>query len=206
MEIDDKESEGNFKPIELTSIVKPDDSESTQRIRELEVIEQLIVDLLNTSGRAILGLSLDGHPESESEIEPEQKKEKSSELNSESNYKTEVIGDEKPEKVNVKLQVENFKTLAEKYRDLIDRIQLKLREQFRGIRMMGITTGDVPFHVVTYGEEKEFDSWADAVKVLRIELEKALKLAIQTQPLPDNKIINDMNASKLEEVVTMDID
>ena len=53
-------------------------------------------------------------------------------------------------------------------------IQSRLREQFRAMRLLGITTGDIPFRVVTYGESKEYETWISAVKIIRKELDSVV--------------------------------
>ncbi|CAG8656527.1 12994_t:CDS:2, partial [Ambispora gerdemannii] len=160
-----------------------DESESAQRIRELEEIEQiiyftkkLIVRLLSISGKAIMGLSLDGHvKQEESEFTTvtaatEASKEIGVRVGSGDNV------DLKSTKIEVKQQINTFNKYSEEYRNLIEKIQIKLREQFRGIRMMGITSGNVPFRVITYGEAKEYENWVGAVKILRKEIENTLEL------------------------------
>jgi len=42
------------------------------------------------------------------------------------------------------------------------------------MRLLGITTGDIPFRVVTYGEAKEYETWINAVKIIRKELDSVV--------------------------------
>ncbi|CAG8471360.1 1310_t:CDS:1, partial [Paraglomus occultum] len=61
-----------------------------------------------------------------------------------------------------------------------------------------ITTGDIPFRVVTYGEAKEYETWINAVKIIRKELDsvvdvdthvKAEQFKTELTPQPINDII-----------------
>ncbi|CAG8445482.1 7835_t:CDS:2 [Ambispora leptoticha] len=155
------------KNTELESLTDRDESESARRIRELEEIEQLIVKLLSISGKAIMGLSLDGH------IKQQEESELTTVATTTEAAKEIGMGaggdnvDMKPTKIEVKQQIDTFNEYSEEY------------QQFRGIRLMGITAGNVPFRVITYGEAKEYENWLGAVKILREEIEKTVELCTQ---------------------------
>ncbi|CAG8738027.1 12654_t:CDS:2, partial [Racocetra fulgida] len=91
---------------------------------------------------------------------------------------------DKVEKLTPEQQEENFKKYAQRFADLIEAIQLQLRVQFRHMRSMGITAGDIPFHTVTYGEAKEYESWMNATKILRKKLDK---ISVAADGLQDSK-------------------
>ncbi|CAB4486285.1 unnamed protein product [Rhizophagus irregularis] len=115
---------------------------SAERIRNLEVIEKMIVELMDTAAEAIMGLALDGHISN----------------NDEETSKTELTN-----------------------------IQVGLRLQFRQMRNMGITSGDIPIRTVTYGEAKEYETWMNAAKILRKELEKIMDIGTAAGGLQDMK-------------------
>ncbi|EXX70190.1 hypothetical protein RirG_089700 [Rhizophagus irregularis DAOM 197198w] len=73
---------------------------SAERIRNLEVIEKMIVELMDTAAEAIMGLALDGHISN----------------NDEETSKTELtVKKRSPEE-----QIEIFQNLTKKFNDLID--------------------------------------------------------------------------------------
>ncbi|RHZ74343.1 hypothetical protein Glove_226g34 [Diversispora epigaea] len=45
------------------------------------------------------------------------------------------------------------------------------------MRNMGITSGDIPFFTITYGEEKEYEIWMNAAKVIKKELDNIIVVA-----------------------------
>ncbi|CAG8593970.1 20832_t:CDS:2 [Cetraspora pellucida] len=137
---------------------------SAQRIRDLESIEKLIVEIINTAAHAIMGLALDGKQPTQGEDDFAKK--------------------DKAEKLTPEQQEESFKKYAQEFANLIEKIQLQLRFQFRCMRNMGITAGDIPFHTVTYGEAKEYESWMNAAKILRKKLDK---ISIAADGLQDSK-------------------
>uniref|UniRef100_A0A1D1XQD5 Mediator of RNA polymerase II transcription subunit 11 n=1 Tax=Anthurium amnicola TaxID=1678845 RepID=A0A1D1XQD5_9ARAE len=140
---------------------------SAERIRDLEVTEKLIVDLLDTAAKAIMGLALDGHVNN----------------NDEETSKMELtVKKRSPEE-----QIKIFQDLTKKFNDLIEEIQLRLRLQFRQMRNMGITSGDIPLRTVTYGEAKEYETWMNAAKILRKELEKIMDIGAAAGGLQDMK-------------------
>ncbi|RGB39234.1 hypothetical protein C1646_754672 [Rhizophagus diaphanus] len=145
---------------------------SAERIRNLEVIEKMIVELMDTAAEAIMGLALDGHISN----------------NDEETSKTELtVKKRSPEE-----QIEIFQNLTKKFNDLIDvgkyiNIQVGLRIQFRQMRNMGITSGDIPIRTVTYGEAKEYETWMNAAKILRKELEKIMDIGTAAGGLQDMK-------------------
>ena len=55
------------------------------------------------------------------------------------------------------------------------------------MRNMGITSGDIPIRTVTYGEAKEYETWMNAAKILRKELEKIVDIGAAAGGLPDVK-------------------
>ncbi|CAG8588333.1 10814_t:CDS:2 [Diversispora eburnea] len=113
--------------------------QSALRIRDLEAIEKLIVELVETAGKAIM--------------------------------------EKLTEKLTKTQQEEEFKKLAEKFFALVDNIQVRLRIQFRNMRNMGITSGDIPFFTITYGEEKEYEIWMNAAKIIKKELDNIIVVA-----------------------------
>ncbi|CAG8532029.1 26528_t:CDS:2 [Dentiscutata erythropus] len=138
---------------------------SAQRIRDLESIEEVIVEIINTAAHAIMGLALDGKQPTQDGEDDFTKKDKS-------------------EKLTLEQQEENFKEFAQKFANLIEEIQIKLRVQFRHMRNMGITAGDIPFYTVTYGEAKEYESWMNAAKILRKKLDN---ISVAADGLQDSK-------------------
>ncbi|CAG8503658.1 13153_t:CDS:2, partial [Funneliformis caledonium] len=67
------------------------------------------------------------------------------------------------------------------------KIQVELRCKFRQMRNMGITSGDIPIRTVTYGEAKEYETWMNAAKILRKELEKIVEIGTVAGGLQDMK-------------------
>ncbi|CAG8698374.1 26506_t:CDS:2 [Gigaspora margarita] len=143
---------------------------SAQRIRDLESIEELIIEIINTAAHAIMGLALDGkQPTQDSEDDFTKK--------------------DKVEKLTPEQQEEHFKKFALRFGYLIDQIQDKLRAQFRYMRNMGITVGDIPFYTVTYGEAKEYESWMNAAKILRKKLDN---ISIAADGLKDQDLKSEL--------------
>ncbi|KAG0044503.1 hypothetical protein BGZ83_010268 [Gryganskiella cystojenkinii] len=60
-----------------------------------------------------------------------------------------------------------FEALAQGYATLVNEIQSGLRKQFHYLTKAGITSSQVPFKNVVYGEEKELETWLNAVDVLK---------------------------------------
>ncbi|CAG8556346.1 12781_t:CDS:2 [Acaulospora colombiana] len=125
-------------------------------IRELETIEKSIVELVETAGKAIMSLVSN-----------------KKRLSSEDNELLRSV-----EKLTRAQQEEEFKILAQKFFDLVDNIQERLRIQFRNMRNMGITSGDIPFFTVTYGEAKEYEIWINAARILRKELDNIVDIGL----------------------------
>ncbi|CAG8774159.1 12360_t:CDS:2, partial [Acaulospora morrowiae] len=98
---------------------------SAIRIRELENIEKSIVELVETAGKAIMCLGSNRSLPSEG---------------SEPSGSNNAV-----EKLTKAQQEEEFRISAQKFFDLVDSIQDNLRIQFRNMRNMGITAGDIPF-------------------------------------------------------------
>ncbi|KAF0441185.1 hypothetical protein F8M41_003907 [Gigaspora margarita] len=96
---------------------------------------------------------------------------------------------DKVEKLTPEQQEEHFKKFALRFGDLIEDIQVKLRVQFRYMRNMGITVGDIPFYTVTYGEAKEYESWMNAAKILRKKLDN---ISIAADGLKDQDLKSEL--------------
>jgi hypothetical protein len=73
-----------------------------------------------------------------------------------------------------------------------------LRAQFRQMRNMGITSGDIPIRTVTYGEAKEYETWMNAAKIIRKELEKIMDIGAAAGGLPDK---NDNDNMEIDEFI-----
>ncbi|CAJ0631265.1 14457_t:CDS:2 [Entrophospora sp. SA101] len=136
---------------------------SAQRIQDLEKIEKMIVELLNVAAQAIMCLASDGH------------------------VNKDTIEESKHRKLSENEQIQMFEDLTKNFGELIDKIQIGLRVQFRHMRNMGITAGDIPFRTVTYGEEKEYETWLNAAKILRKELENLVDIGVAAGDLSDIK-------------------
>jgi len=63
--------------------------------------------------------------------------------------------------------VAKFNALASSYMTLVNEIQGGMRRQFHYLTKAGITSSQVPFKNVVYGEEKELETWLNAVDVLK---------------------------------------
>ncbi|KAF9908016.1 hypothetical protein BX616_000261 [Lobosporangium transversale] len=143
----------------VDSILKEDNNQtSATRILELRGLERRIVQLLETAGQAIQILSGDDDEEEENEevgkrllaatsLSPEARK-----------AMVQEYADERAKK---------FETLATGYATLVDEIQSGLRRQFHYLTKAGISSSQVPFKNVVYGEEKELDTWLNAADLLK---------------------------------------
>ncbi|KAF9409301.1 hypothetical protein BGZ94_002003 [Podila epigama] len=130
---------------------------SATRILELRGLERRIVQLLKTAGEAIQILSGD---QDEDEQDPEVGKRLLASVGKsreEQQVMTQAYADEKAQK---------FEVLASSYATLVNEIQSGLRRQFHYLTKAGITSSHVPFKNVLYGEEKELETWLNAVEVL----------------------------------------
>ncbi|KAF9990662.1 hypothetical protein BGZ75_000480 [Mortierella antarctica] len=134
-----------------------DHQASATRILELRGLERRIVQLLETAGQAIQILS--GDPEDDESDEAGKRLLSATSLQpSERNAMVKAYADEKSQK---------FETLAAGYATLVNEIQSGLRRQFHYLTKAGISSSQVPFKNVVYGEEKELETWLNAVDVLK---------------------------------------
>ncbi|CAO3570786.1 unnamed protein product [Mortierella alpina] len=134
-----------------------DHQASATRILELRGLERRIVQLLETAGQAIQILS--GDPEDDENDEAGQRLLSATSLQpAERNAMVKAYADEKAQK---------FETLAAGYATLVNEIQSGLRRQFHYLTKAGISSSQVPFKNVVYGEEKELETWLNAVDVLK---------------------------------------
>ncbi|KAF9106843.1 hypothetical protein BGX27_009017 [Mortierella sp. AM989] len=134
---------------------------SATRILELRGLERRIVQLLETAGQAIQILSGDADGEDgEGENEEIGKRLLSSTSLSPEARQAMIreYADERAKK---------FETLAAGYTTLVNEIQTGLRRQFHYLTKAGISSSQVPFKNVVYGEEKELETWLNAVDVLK---------------------------------------
>ncbi|KAF8980912.1 hypothetical protein BGZ46_003489 [Entomortierella lignicola] len=142
-----------------SELAKDSNHASATRILELRGLERRIVQLLETAGQAIQILSRDADDE-EGESEDTGKKLLSATSLSPESRQAMVreYADERAKK---------FETLAAGYTTLVNEIQTGLRRQFHYLTKAGISSSQVPFRNVVYGEEKELDTWLNAVDVLK---------------------------------------
>ncbi|KAG0199426.1 hypothetical protein BGX28_007323 [Mortierella sp. GBA30] len=163
---------------------------SATRILELRGLERRIVQLLETAGQAIQILSGDseddddsnndsnGHKTAEAEEESGKKLLSATTLQpSERNVMIKAYADEKAQK---------FETLAAGYATLVNEIQSGLRRQFHYLTKAGISSSQVPFKNVVYGEEKELETWLNAVDVLRESADRLIG-NVERELLDDNE-------------------
>ncbi|KAF9966118.1 hypothetical protein BGZ70_003248 [Mortierella alpina] len=153
--------DGEFVPSSKNSSNNNKDSHDHQasatRILELRGLERRIVQLLETAGQAIQILS--GDPEDDENDEAGQRLLSATSLQpAERNAMVKAYADEKSQK---------FETLAAGYATLVNEIQSGLRRQFHYLTKAGISSSQVPFKNVVYGEEKELETWLNAVDVLK---------------------------------------
>ncbi|KAI1299082.1 hypothetical protein EDD11_006502 [Mortierella claussenii] len=64
-------------------------------------------------------------------------------------------------------RAKKFEALAAGYATLVNEIQSGLRRQFHYLTKAGISSSQVPFKNVVYGEEKELETWLNAADVLK---------------------------------------
>ncbi|KAF9308266.1 hypothetical protein BG003_011347 [Podila horticola] len=133
---------------------------SATRILELRGLERRIIQLLETAGEAIQILSGD-QDEDEDEEDPEIGRRLLASTGQSREAQQAMIqayADEKAKK---------FEVLASGYATLVNEIQSGLRRQFHYLTKAGIASAHVPFKNVLYGEEKELETWLNAVDVLK---------------------------------------
>lgn len=119
-----------------------------------------IIQLLETAGEAIQILSGD-QDEDEDEEDPEIGRRLLASTGQSREAQQAMIqayADEKAKK---------FEVLASGYATLVNEIQSGLRRQFHYLTKAGIASAHVPFKNVLYGEEKELETWLNAVDVLK---------------------------------------
>ncbi|KAF9329314.1 hypothetical protein BG006_007577 [Podila minutissima] len=117
-----------------------------------------IIQLLETAGEAIQILSGD---QDEDEEDPEIGRRLLAATGQSREAQQAMIqayADEKAKK---------FEVLASGYATLVNEIQSGLRRQFHYLTKAGIASAHVPFKNVLYGEEKELETWLNAVDVLK---------------------------------------
>ncbi|KAF9438160.1 hypothetical protein BGZ76_009450 [Entomortierella beljakovae] len=130
---------------------------SATRILELRGLERRIVQLLETAGQAIQILSGDADEENSEETGK-----KLLSVASQSPETREAMISEYADERSQK-----FEALATGYATLVNEIQTGLRRHFRYLTKAGISSSQVPFKNVMYGEEKELETWLNAVDVLK---------------------------------------
>ncbi|KAF9167180.1 hypothetical protein DFQ26_005457 [Actinomortierella ambigua] len=124
---------------------------SQKRILELRGVERRIVQLLETAGKAIQMLSDD-------DAIPVDKLARASITSPD--IQRSIAEDYSTDRVK------EFETLATTYTDLVNQIQVGMRRHFHYLTRAGITASQVPFKDVLYGEERELETWLDAVDVI----------------------------------------
>ncbi|KAF9152074.1 hypothetical protein BG015_005823 [Linnemannia schmuckeri] len=130
-----------------------DSQASATRILELRGLERRIVQLLETAGQAIQILS--------GEDDPENAGPNLMDASADSTKASDMIKSHAAEKAK------QFEVLAAGYATLVNEIQSGLRRQFHYLTKAGIASSQVPFKNVVYGEEKELETWLNAVDVLK---------------------------------------
>ncbi|KAF9282590.1 hypothetical protein BGZ68_005866 [Mortierella alpina] len=157
--------DGEFLPSSKGHQDSHDHQASATRILELRGLERRIVQLLETAGQAIQILS--GDPEDDESDEAGKRLLSATSLQlSERNAMIKAYADEKSQK---------FETLAAGYATLVNEIQSGLRRQFHYLTKAGISSSQVPFKNVVYGEEKELETWLNAVDVLKDSADRLIE-------------------------------
>ncbi|KAK3813562.1 MAG: hypothetical protein JOS17DRAFT_761680 [Linnemannia elongata] len=130
-----------------------DSQASATRILELRGLERRIIQLLETAGQAIQILSGEEDPENAGSILMD----------------ASVDSTKGPDMINsyAEEKSKQFEVLAAGYATLVNEIQSGLRRQFHYLTKAGIASSQVPFKNVVYGEEKELETWLNAVDVLK---------------------------------------
>ncbi|KAF9099175.1 hypothetical protein BGX29_007268 [Mortierella sp. GBA35] len=126
-----------------------DSQTSATRILELRGLERRIIQLLETAGQAIQILS--GEDDAE-------------------DAGAKLMGTDDAQGMideHAEAKSEQFSFLAAGYATLVNEIQSGLRRQFHYLTKAGIASSQVPFKNVVYGEEKELETWLNAVDVLK---------------------------------------
>ncbi|KAF9904420.1 hypothetical protein EC991_002694 [Linnemannia zychae] len=145
-----KNSEGSKGSTDSTA---NDGQASATRILELRGLERRIIQLLETAGQAIQILAGEDDPENAGPILMEN---------------SSNPGDaQKMIQNHAEQKSQEFQVLAAGYATLVNEIQSGLRRQFHYLTKAGIASSQVPFKNVVYGEEKELETWLNAVDVLK---------------------------------------
>ncbi|KAG0372905.1 hypothetical protein BGX24_012434 [Mortierella sp. AD032] len=129
-----------------------DGQASATRILELRGLERRIIQLLETAGQAIQILAGEDDPENAGPILMDNS-------SSTENAQEMIIA-------HADQKSQQFQVLAAGYATLVNEIQSGLRRQFHYLTKAGISSTQVPFKNVVYGEEKELETWLNAVDVL----------------------------------------
>ncbi|KAG0282270.1 hypothetical protein BGZ96_000647 [Linnemannia gamsii] len=130
-----------------------DNQASATRILELRGLERRIIQLLETAGQAIQILSGEDDQDNAGPILME--------ASGDSTKASQMIESYASQKA------QQFEILAAGYATLVNEIQSGLRRQFHYLTKAGIASSQVPFKNVVYGEEKELETWLNAVDVLK---------------------------------------
>ncbi|KAF9348554.1 hypothetical protein BGX34_002418 [Mortierella sp. NVP85] len=138
---------------------KDSNQASATRILELSGLERRIVQLLETAGQAIQILSGDVDGEDKDDEETGKRLLSAASLSQEARQAM--------AKSYAEERAKKFETLAAGYATLVNEIQSGLRRQFHYLTKAGISSSQVPFKNVVYGEEKELETWLNAVDVLK---------------------------------------
>ncbi|KAF9999732.1 hypothetical protein BGZ65_004960 [Modicella reniformis] len=162
---------------------------SATRILELRGLERRIVQLLETAGQAIQILSGDAEGDGNDSEETGKQLLSAASLSQEARQAmATAYADERAKK---------FETLAAGYVTLVNEIQSGLRRQFHYLTKAGISSSQVPFKNVVYGEEKELETWLNAVDVLK-ETTNGLIEKLERELLPEPKRPSSTEAAALQ--------
>ncbi|KAF9144858.1 hypothetical protein BGX30_011215 [Mortierella sp. GBA39] len=120
-----------------------------------------IIQLLETAGQAIQIMSGEDDPENAGQILMD----------------ASVDSTKGPDMINTYAEEKSkqFEVLAAGYATLVNEIQSGLRRQFHYLTKAGIASSHVPFKNVVYGEEKELETWLNAVDVLKESTDGLIK-------------------------------
>lgn len=143
------------------------------------------MQLLETAGQAIQILSGDADEEEESEENGKRLLSATSLPPEERKAMIQAYADERAKK---------FEALAAGYATLVNEIQSGLRRQFHYLTKAGIASSQVPFKNVVYGEEKELETWLNAVDVLKESADSLIE-KMEQQLLPQKEPTNAVPAA-----------
>ncbi|KAF9584097.1 hypothetical protein BGW38_007592 [Lunasporangiospora selenospora] len=198
-------------------------STSAMRILELRGLERRIVQLLETAGKAIQILSGDDDEDDNNEDNNNNNNNNNeNEMDPQAVQAKAIAKTAKHEEEGrrllaaTSLSMDDRKAMVEEYADersakfeaystayvkLVDEIQQGMRRQFRYLTKAGISSSQVPFKNVVYGEEKELDTWLNAVDVLR-ESTDALIGNIEWSLLQDPKTREELEGQSSRENIS----